>query len=134
MPPAINDDWSDSDDENSSEIETSVLLGVPDAPIELASDLSDVAVSRIGGHPVRTLMQAMPGFDPFSSRHIFHRVNPPSRLHAANRALLPWNYLCRSGVHLKIAPWIELCTCGDVPRAHAKGRRGGKSSIIQWKC
>ncbi|TFK74897.1 hypothetical protein BDN72DRAFT_832610 [Pluteus cervinus] len=51
MPPAINDDWSDSDDENSSEIETSVLLGVPDAPIELASDLSDAAVSRIGGHP-----------------------------------------------------------------------------------
>jgi len=44
-------DWSDSDDEGPSGIETSVLLGVPDGPIDVPSDLSDAAVSRIGGHP-----------------------------------------------------------------------------------
>lgn len=46
-----DDDWSDSDDE--SEVETSVLLGVPDGVIESIADLNDAAVSRIGGHPVR---------------------------------------------------------------------------------
>lgn len=51
--PLRKDDWSDSDDEVLSDIETSVLLGVPDGPVESLSDLHDVAVSRIGGHPVR---------------------------------------------------------------------------------
>lgn len=45
-----DDDWSDSDDGN---VETAVLLGVPDGPIESEIDLTDAAVSRIGGHPVR---------------------------------------------------------------------------------
>lgn len=53
MPSKVEDDWSDSDDDVGSELETSVLLGVPDGPIEAESDLADVAVSRIGGHPVR---------------------------------------------------------------------------------
>jgi len=44
------DDSSDSEQE---ELETSVLLGVPDGPIDVASDLVDAAVSRIGGLPVR---------------------------------------------------------------------------------
>lgn len=58
MPPRVDDDWSDSDGESAtSDIETSVLLGVPDVPIELASDLHDAAVSRIGGHPVRAFHQ-----------------------------------------------------------------------------
>ncbi|KAI0065623.1 hypothetical protein BV25DRAFT_1798451 [Artomyces pyxidatus] len=51
MAPAADDDWSDSDDEGISEVETSVLLGVPDGIIESPSDLRDAAVSRIGGLP-----------------------------------------------------------------------------------
>ena len=50
--PAQEDDWSDSDEEW-SDVETSVLLGVPDGPIDVESDLFDAAVSRIGGLPVR---------------------------------------------------------------------------------
>ena len=53
MPPRLEDDWSDSeDDESVSEIETSVLLGIPDGEIQDLSDLSDPSVSRIGGLPV----------------------------------------------------------------------------------
>jgi pre-rRNA-processing protein TSR4 len=48
-----DDGWSDSDDEGLSDVETSVLLGVPDGPVEQSKDLLDAAVSRIGGHPVR---------------------------------------------------------------------------------
>ncbi|KAJ7601089.1 programmed cell death protein 2 [Mycena floridula] len=47
----MDEDWSDSDEEVLSEIETSVLLGVPDGPIDKETDVSDAAVSRIGGHP-----------------------------------------------------------------------------------
>lgn len=51
---ADNDsDWSDSDDEEVSGMETSVLLGVPDGPMEEQKDAEDAAVSRIGGYPVR---------------------------------------------------------------------------------
>jgi hypothetical protein len=53
--PRDEDDWSDSDDEALSDLETSVLLGVPDGPIEEPKDLRDAAVSRIGGHAVRGL-------------------------------------------------------------------------------
>jgi len=45
--------WSDSDEELSSEVATSVLLGVPDGPVTVDTDLLDAAVSRIGGYPVR---------------------------------------------------------------------------------
>ncbi|KAJ7074892.1 programmed cell death protein 2 [Mycena belliarum] len=51
MPPIDDDDWSDSDEEAVSEVETSVLLGTPDGAITTAADLADAAVSRIGGHP-----------------------------------------------------------------------------------
>ncbi|KAG1741043.1 programmed cell death protein 2 [Suillus lakei] len=44
MPFAVEDDWSDSDDEIGSEVETAVLLGTE-------TDIKDAAVSRIGGHP-----------------------------------------------------------------------------------
>jgi pre-rRNA-processing protein TSR4 len=54
MPPIDEDDWSDSDDEVASEVETDVLLGTPDGAITAAADLADAAVSRIGGHPVRS--------------------------------------------------------------------------------
>ncbi|KAF7356823.1 hypothetical protein MVEN_01017700 [Mycena venus] len=51
MPPIDDEDWSDSDEEALSEVETSVLLGTPDGAITAAADLADAAVSRIGGHP-----------------------------------------------------------------------------------
>ncbi len=53
MAQRAEDDWSDSDEEVVSDEETSVLLGVPDGPITASSDLTDAAVSRIGGLPVR---------------------------------------------------------------------------------
>lgn len=46
------DDW-DSDDEDAGDVETNVLLGVPDGTITSTADLVDPAVSRIGGSPVR---------------------------------------------------------------------------------
>ncbi|KAI5122504.1 hypothetical protein M0805_001412 [Coniferiporia weirii] len=52
MPPHVDtdSDWSDSDDDR-SDLETSVLLGIPDSTIEKQEDLDDAAVSRVGGHP-----------------------------------------------------------------------------------
>jgi pre-rRNA-processing protein TSR4 len=54
MAPKV-DDWSDSDDDGPPEVESSVLLGVPDGPVDDAADINDAAVSRIGGHPVRCI-------------------------------------------------------------------------------
>ncbi|KAF8627680.1 hypothetical protein AX15_004299 [Amanita polypyramis BW_CC] len=51
MAPHPQETWSDSDDEGQPDIETSVLLGVPDGAIDVATDLTDAAVSRIGGRP-----------------------------------------------------------------------------------
>ncbi|KAL5513110.1 hypothetical protein ACEPAH_3508 [Sanghuangporus vaninii] len=52
IPKKHEDDWSDSDEEDErSDVETSVLLGIPDGEIEKQEDLDDAAVSRIGGHP-----------------------------------------------------------------------------------
>jgi len=47
--------WSDEDEDDATQIETSIHLGVPDGPVESASDLNDAAVSRIGGLPVRPI-------------------------------------------------------------------------------
>jgi pre-rRNA-processing protein TSR4 len=55
MASSTRQDWSDEDEGDVTQIETSVLLGVPDGPVESASDLKDVAVSRIGGLPVRPI-------------------------------------------------------------------------------
>jgi pre-rRNA-processing protein TSR4 len=55
MASSTRQDWSDDDEDDVTQIETSVLLGVPDGPAESASDLKDVAVSRIGGLPVRPI-------------------------------------------------------------------------------
>lgn len=54
MCPKNDDDWSDSDDEDLSDVETNVQLGLPDGLLESPEDLRDARVSRIGGHPVRT--------------------------------------------------------------------------------
>lgn len=54
IPTKHEDDWSDSDeDDERSDVETSVLLGIPDGEIEKQEDLDDAVVSRVGGHPVR---------------------------------------------------------------------------------
>jgi pre-rRNA-processing protein TSR4 len=53
MTSAAEELWSDSDEELSPQVETSVLLGVPDGPVIDMTDILDAAVSRIGGHPVR---------------------------------------------------------------------------------
>jgi len=55
MAPARNDDddWSDSDEEDLDQVETNVLLGVPDGTVDVDHDKIDAAVSRIGGLPVR---------------------------------------------------------------------------------
>ena len=49
------EEW-DSDEEYDDELQstttTSVLLGVPDGPIEEVGDLQDPLVSKIGGLPV----------------------------------------------------------------------------------
>ena len=50
-----DDDWSDSDDEELPDVETSVLLGITDGPIEKQEDIDDAAVSRLGGYPVRVI-------------------------------------------------------------------------------
>lgn len=131
MAPPVQDDWSDSDDEVLSEVETSVLLGVPDGPITTASDLTDAAVSRIGGHPVRLFflhMYRLPIECNFnSSRRSFRQMNRLSLPLIANCVLNPWSFWFRCGAPLKIAQWIALSIYGDVQRALVKGNKGGKS-------
>ena len=39
MAPRNDDDWSDSDDEDLSDIETNVQLGLPDGPLDSPEDL-----------------------------------------------------------------------------------------------
>jgi hypothetical protein len=56
MPHKVEEDWSDSDDEGGGDVETNVLLGVPDGPITDERELADAAVSRIGGRPVRLVL------------------------------------------------------------------------------
>ena len=55
MSPHAEEDWSDTDDEFEAgeDVETAVLLGIPDGPIKDSADLEDAAVSRLGGRPVR---------------------------------------------------------------------------------
>ena len=53
MASSTRQDWSDEEDDDVVRTETSVFLGIPDGPVESASDLKDAVVSRIGGLPVR---------------------------------------------------------------------------------
>jgi hypothetical protein len=137
MPSAIEDDWSDSDEEIGSEVETAVLLGVPDGAMETDADIKDAAVSRIGGRPVRACLfdhvrsMCQCSLLDFFSRHYCLRENHRSLPHSARIARAPWNYLCRSGVRLRIALWTERCTSGDVPRVHVNGRTEGRSVLFR---
>lgn len=53
---APKDAFSDSDDEETTETQTSVLLGLPDGTIANPLDLADPAVSRMGGIPVPIIL------------------------------------------------------------------------------
>ncbi|KAI0028095.1 programmed cell death protein 2 [Vararia minispora EC-137] len=66
MPPYLEDAWSDSDEEL-EDVETSVLLGVPDGYVDAESDLVDAAVSRIGGKPA--LLSSDVPFDSSLCKH-----------------------------------------------------------------
>ncbi|KAL5531588.1 hypothetical protein ACEPAG_4465 [Sanghuangporus baumii] len=69
IPTKHEDDWSDSDEEDErSDVETSVLLGIPDGEIEKQEDLDDAAVSRMGGHPA-FLTTAEPSIASSQCRH-----------------------------------------------------------------
>jgi len=81
--------WSDSDDEVLSDLETSVLLGVPDGFIETIADINDAAVSRIGGHPVRSIS------------HMYHYSHFLD-LYSLIKAFLPSHELPFSSSHCKI--------------------------------
>jgi hypothetical protein len=70
----VDDGWSDSDDDVLSEMETSVLLGVPDGAVD-GPDIKDAAVSRIGGHPVRYILYCLMAYSLtclIISRHFSH--------------------------------------------------------------
>lgn len=57
MASSTQQDWSDEEEEDDViRTETSVFLGIPDGPVESSSDLTDAAVSRIGGLPVRFIL------------------------------------------------------------------------------
>jgi pre-rRNA-processing protein TSR4 len=93
MASSTRQDWSDEEEEDVIRTETSVFLGIPDGPVESASDFKDVAVSRIGGLPVRFIpiqprtsillsiylqrSQALLSHKvPFDSSHCQHCKNP----------------------------------------------------------
>lgn len=90
----IDDDWSDSDEEVLSEVETSVLLGIPDGTIDAVTDIKDAAVSRMGGYPVRYHQPQCilsRRFDWFP-RHFFLQLSHPLLLRFATCVRTRWSY------------------------------------------
>src|SRR5882757_7202840 len=122
-------DWSDEDEDDATQIETSVLLGVPDGPVESASDLKDAAVSRIGGLPVRPIpIQACISILLRIYDATPRLCSPPkSRLSRAivSTVRIPWNSWCNCGHPLKIALTTGPCMCGAAQEAAARGRAAG---------
>ena len=125
--PTQEDDWSDSDQEELSDVESSVLLGVPDGPIDVETDLLDAAVSRIGGLPVRASSYVKNLSQSYHTRHSCHRLSLPLIHLIAYHAINQWNYSFRCGVHLKAVQWTELYTSGDVPELVVRAKMAGKS-------
>ena len=135
MPARVDDDfdWSDSDDEAISGVETDVLLGVFDGSVDNEHDLRDVAVSRIGGHPVRVCPPAYMNIRSIQrcfvlSRHFCLQRNHRFLLHTATIVQIQWNSLFRYGAHLKIARWIGLCIFGDARVPIVRKNQGGRST------
>ncbi|EDR05642.1 uncharacterized protein LACBIDRAFT_302768 [Laccaria bicolor S238N-H82] len=112
--PIQEDDWSDSDDEQLlGEVETSVLLGVPDGPIDTPSDIDDAAVSRIGGHPA-----FLPSREPpFSSSH-------------CNLCSNPMELLVQMWCPFEDSPMDRALYIWGCPRTGCQGKDG---SIRAWR-
>jgi len=135
MAPAQNDDvdWSDSDEEDLDQVETNVLLGVPDGTVDVDHDKIDAAVSRIGGLPVRESCIYSPArihIDLYLSRETRHSC-PPVYLHFLRRIVRNvrslWNFSSRCGVHSRTVPWTEHCTSGAAPGQDVKAKMAGGS-------
>lgn len=135
-----DDDWSDSDDEELPDVETSVLLGIPDGPIEKQEDIDDAAVSRLGGYPVRVISylrymysytHCNRSFIPFffygHCRLCYQDMNRHCQVRSAKIVHHRWNFWSSYGAPLKIAPWIVPCTFGDARDPRANERTGGES-------
>lgn len=104
MSPTQDDsDWSDSDDDV-SDVETSVLLGIPDGPILKQEDVEDAAVSRLAGYPVRystpyTVACTLIIIDlchfyyclPLTIRRLYQHLSLVYRVHNARIVLYLWN-------------------------------------------
>jgi len=97
MPVSTEDDWSDSDDEIGTGMETDVLLGVPDGRMETESDIKDAAVS----------------VSAVFLRFCLHG-NLHFRLPSARSARILWSSSCRCGVRSKTALWTVHCMSGAV--------------------
>ncbi|KIO25839.1 hypothetical protein M407DRAFT_243926 [Tulasnella calospora MUT 4182] len=68
-------DYSDSDDESiHEELETGVLLGLPDGVVTSKSDMFDPAVSRMGGLPPRVLNFFLPDLPTINLHSITGRI------------------------------------------------------------
>jgi len=141
-PARSDDDWSDSDDDDLSQVETSVLLGVPDGSIDDESDLVDAAVSRIGGLPVRSssvmyyvLQNVLTYVFPLLSiyiciaRRFYRRMNLPLLHLCASPAMSLWSCLSKCGVHLRTVRWTELYTFGVARGRAVKEQMAGKHHL-----
>lgn len=130
MAPRHDDDWSDSDDEVLSEVETPVLLGVPDGVVQVITDITDAAVSRVGGHPVRfTPMYYHTELSHLYSsrtRPFFLRVNPLYLRPNAKFVQTHPSSSFKCGVRSRTAQWIVPYIFGAARGLHARARMGGK--------
>jgi pre-rRNA-processing protein TSR4 len=119
-------DWSDDDDEPVG-VESNVLLGVPDGLVDDPTDITDTAVSRIGGHPVRP----SPTYMYFNiliypkQRLFFLLVNHPLNLLSARSALFRCSSSSKSGAPSRTAPGTEHFMCGAVHAAAVKRKTEG---------
>ncbi|EKM81971.1 hypothetical protein AGABI1DRAFT_112151 [Agaricus bisporus var. burnettii JB137-S8] len=88
-------DWSDDDDDELAGVETKVLLGVPDGLIDDPADITDAAVSRIGGHPA-FLPSREPSFESSLCKvcsfpmHLLLQIWCPFEDSPRDRALYVW--------------------------------------------
>lgn len=132
MAPPHQDDWSDSDDEALSDVETSVLLGVPDGLVEAATDVIDAAVSRIGGHPVRSIshMYYHTEYLDLYPRLFFLRVNLLSLRLNAKCARIRQSFWSRCGARLRTAPWTGLSTYSVAREHHVRASKAGELLVL----
>jgi len=123
MSPHREDDWSDSDDGDVGEAETSVLLGVPDGVVETITDMSDAAVSRVGGHPVRscTIVSNIPTYT-LSNKAFLPSREPPLSSSQCK--------LCSNPSELLVQMW---CPFEDSPMDRALYIWGCARSACQGK-